>query len=236
VEIAFQSITKRFGDTVALEGVSFRAAPREVTGFVGRNGAGKTTALRVLLGLARPDEGVATFDGRHVSQVSPDMLGVAFAPAAHPKCRVKTHLDIRATRIGLPSKAVDEVLDEVSMAGFAKRKFGELSQGERQRIALAGAFLGDPQVLILDEPVNGLDPDGIIWLRDYLRSRAEQGATVLVSSHILAELDQMADSVVVLDRTVRWAGDMQQMRRDGFDTIESLYGHVSSIATKGQVS
>jgi ABC-2 type transport system ATP-binding protein len=232
LEIAFENVTKRFGGTVALEDVSFRALPGRITAFVGRNGAGKTTALRVLLGLARADTGRATLDGKGIAQAPPNTIGVMLMPAAHRSCSVRNHLGIRAMRIGLPAESVQEVLDYVDMSGFARRKMGKLSLGERQRVALAGAFMGTPKVLVLDEPANGLDPDGVIWLRDHLRWLAGQGATVLISSHILAELDQMADSVVVLDRTVRWQGDIEQMRREGFESIEGLYTQVRPRSTK----
>jgi ABC-2 type transport system ATP-binding protein len=178
-------------------------APARVTGFLGPNGAGKTTTLKVILGLARPTSGRATIDGRRYRELdSPTKrVGAVLETSSyHPGRSGRNHLRTVAAAAGIPRSRVEEVLELVAMKGSAKRRVKGYSLGMRQRLGLAAALLGDPQVLVLDEPANGLDPAGIRWLRDLLRSLAEQGRTILVSSHLLAEMEQIADDVIVIHR------------------------------------
>jgi ABC-2 type transport system ATP-binding protein len=227
MDIVFTSVSKKFGPVSALEDVSFRATAGSVTGFVGRNGAGKSTAIRILLGLAAADTGQALVGGVPAHKIDPTVLGTLMEPAAHPSCEVHDHVNVRSARLGLQSDATDAALELLELTELRRRKIGKLSLGQRQRVALASALVGNPSVVILDEPTNGLDPDGVIWLRDHLRRLADRGATVLVSSHALAELDRVVDAVVVLDRTVRWQGDITTMHREGYDDIESLFATVA---------
>ena len=196
-------LTKRFGRTVAVDDLSFRVEAGKVTGFLGPNGAGKSTTLRALLGLVRPDAGAATILGRpyrQLSEASRRVGGVLESNSFHPGRSGRNHLRALATAAGLPASRVDDVLQLVELEGASRRRVGGYSLGMRQRLSLAGALLGDPQVLILDEPANGLDPQGIRWLRDLLRSFAAEGRAVLVSSHVLAEVAQTADEVVIIHR------------------------------------
>jgi ABC-2 type transport system ATP-binding protein len=196
-------LTKRFGAVSAVDDLSFALPAGRVTGFLGPNGAGKTTTLRMLLGLVRPTAGRALFSGvpyaalaapaRHVG-------AVLEASSFHPGRRARDHLRMLALALGLPRAAVDDALERVGLADVGRRRVGGFSLGMRQRLALAGALLGSPSVLLLDEPTNGLDPAGVQWLRSLLRSEAERGATVLVSSHLLAEVAQTVDDVVIIDR------------------------------------
>ena len=201
IEVA--GLTKRFGRTVAVDDLSFRCERGAVTGFLGPNGAGKTTTLRALLGLVRPDAGTATIDGEPYARLHDPVrrVGAVLETSAfHPGRSGRNHLRVLATAARLPPTRVDEVLALVELAGDARRRVKGYSLGMRQRLALAGALLGEPEVLVLDEPANGLDPQGIRWLRDLLRSAAAEGRTVLVSSHVLAEVAQLADEVVIVDR------------------------------------
>jgi ABC-2 type transport system ATP-binding protein len=196
-------LTKTFGGTRAVDGVSFTAPSGVVTGFLGPNGAGKTTTLRILLGLARPDSGAALIDGAgYVELSSPRrVVGAVLDQAGfHPGRTGRNHLRVVARAAGLSRRRVDEVLEFVELEQAADRRVGGYSHGMRQRLALAGALLGDPRVLILDEPATGLDPAGIAWLRRLLRDWAGQGRTVLFSSHVLAEVETVADRVVIIDR------------------------------------
>jgi len=201
--IVARRLTKRFGEVTAVDGLSFEAVPGKVTGFVGPNGAGKSTTLRMLLGLVEPDDGSATILGLPYASLE-DPITVAGAvlevQSFHPLRSGRNHLRVLAATSGLPDERVDDVLDLVDLAAAADRKAGGYSLGMRQRLGLAGALLGDPRVLILDEPANGLDPQGIRWLREFLRGFAVQGNAVFVSSHLLSEMAQMADEVVVIDR------------------------------------
>jgi ABC-2 type transport system ATP-binding protein len=195
------SLTKRFGSTLAVDGLSFKAEPGRVLGFLGPNGAGKTTTLRTLLGLTLPTSGSATVDGRSYRELQDPVkvLGAVLeGPQFHPGRTGRNHLRVLATAAGLPARRVDEVLELVELAGAGGRRVKGYSLGMRQRLSLAGALLGDPRGLVLDEPANGLDPQGIRWLRDFLRARAAEGRTVLISSHVLAEVAQTVDEVVVV--------------------------------------
>jgi ABC-2 type transport system ATP-binding protein len=196
-------LTKRYGPVVAVDTLSFSVREAAVTGFLGPNGAGKTTTLRMILSLARPTSGHATVMGTsyvrldHPARTVGANLEVA---GAHPGRSGRDHLRALAAMAGFPRSRVDEVLRLVELEGAANRRAGKYSLGMRQRLGLAATLLGDPRVLILDEPANGLDPQGIRWLRDFLRSMAAEGRTVLVSSHVLAEVAQTVDDVVVIHR------------------------------------
>jgi ABC-2 type transport system ATP-binding protein len=200
-ELVIDHLTKRFGDTLAVDDLSFTVRPGVVTGFLGPNGSGKSTTMRALLGLITPTAGTASFAGRHYRELDDPALQVGAmleADAFHPSRSGRDHLRILAASARLPTRRVDEVLDIVGLSDAGDRAAGGYSLGMRQRLGLAAALLGDPQVLILDEPANGLDPQGVRWLRDLLRHHANRGATVLVSSHLLAEMALIADEVVVI--------------------------------------
>jgi ABC-2 type transport system ATP-binding protein len=199
--IAVDGLTKRYGDVTAVADLSFTVRRGAVTGFLGPNGAGKTTALKTIVGLARPTAGDVLVDG--AAPVSPDarVLGVYIEPCgAHPGRSARDHLRSLAALAGLPAGRVDEVLAIVGLEQAAGRRVGKYSTGMRQRLGLAAALLGDPEILVLDEPLNGLDPQGIRWLRRFLRERAASGRTVLLSSHVLAEAAQTVDDVVVIHK------------------------------------
>lgn len=199
--IAIERLTKRFGSVTAVNDLSFAVAPGKVTGFLGPNGAGKTTTLRLLLGLATPDSGRATIGGLSYAQHSrpAQHVGASLeASSFHPGRSARDHLRVYAPEVGVPDERCDEVLAIVGLSTAASRRVGGFSSGMRQRLALATAILGDPQVLVLDEPANGLDPEGIAWLRGFLRYLADQGRTILVSSHVLSEVAQTVDDVVII--------------------------------------
>jgi ABC-2 type transport system ATP-binding protein len=201
--VVVTGLTKRFGPVLAVDDLSFTVQPGRVTGFLGPNGAGKTTTLRLLLGLARPNAGTATIGGRpYAARRRPARhVGAALeASSFHPGRTARDHLRVFAPQLGVPDRRADEVLAQVGLADAADRRVGGFSTGMRQRLALASALLGDPQVLLLDEPANGLDPEGIAWLRQFLRWLAAQGRTVLVSSHVLSEVEQTVDDVVIIAR------------------------------------
>ena len=201
--ITISHLTKRYGPVLAVDDLSFDVHPGKVTGFLGPNGSGKTTTLRILLGLATPTSGSATIGGLAYHQL-PDparQIGAALdSNTFHPGRSATQHLKIIATAAGLPHRRVGEVLDLVGLSDAASRRVGGYSMGMRQRLSLASALLGDPGVLVLDEPLNGLDPEGIRWIRSLLRRLAAEGRTVLVSSHLLSEVAQTVDDVVVLSR------------------------------------
>jgi ABC-2 type transport system ATP-binding protein len=202
-QIEVAGLTKRFGDVTALDDLSFSVAPGVVTGFLGPNGAGKTTTLRCLLGLVRPTAGTATVGGRAYRDLPNPLTSVGAALEAadfHPGRTARAHLEVMALAAGVPAARVQSLLEQVGLAEFADRRVGGYSLGMRQRLALAQALLGDPPVLIFDEPANGLDPAGIAWLRQFLRALAGEGRTVLVSSHVLSEVQQTVDEVVVIAR------------------------------------
>lgn len=202
-DLTVSNVTKRYGDNTVVDGVSFTVHPGRVTGFLGPNGSGKTTTMKIMLDLASADEGTATIGGRRYRDI-PDparLVGVLLeANAFHPGRSGRNHLRILADAAGIPLSRVDELLDRVGLAEASDRRVGAYSLGMRQRLGLAAALLGDPPVLILDEPGNGLDPQGIRELRDLLRSRAEAGDTVFLSSHLLGELEHLADDVIVINR------------------------------------
>jgi ABC-2 type transport system ATP-binding protein len=196
-------LTKRYADVVAVDDLTFSVREGSVTGFLGPNGAGKTTTLRMVLGLARPTSGEARVEGRPYAELADPARTVGAnleVAGAHPGRSGRNHLRALAAMAGLPRSRADEVLRLVELGGAADRRAGKYSLGMRQRLGLAATLLGDPRVLVLDEPANGLDPQGIRWLRDFLRGMAAEGRTVLVSSHVLAEVAQTVDDVVVIHR------------------------------------
>jgi ABC-2 type transport system ATP-binding protein len=201
--ITISRLTKRYGPVVAVDDLSFDVHPGKVTGFLGPNGSGKTTTLRILLGLAAPTSGTATIGGLPYRKL-PDparQVGAALdGNIFHPGRTAAQHLRVTATAAGIPADRVAEVLGVVGLADAAGRRVGGYSLGMRQRLSLAGALLGDPGTLVLDEPLNGLDPEGIRWMRAMLRALAAEGRAVLVSSHLLNEVAQTVDDIVVLAR------------------------------------
>ena len=200
--IEIDSLTKTYGTTRAVDGVSFTAPTGAVTGFLGPNGAGKTTTLRVLLGLARPESGTALIDTTRYGDLARPRLEVGAVldhAGFHPGRSGEQHLRIVARGAGLPRRRVGQVLEFADLTSAKRRKVGGYSQGMRQRLALATALLGDPPVLVLDEPATGLDPAGIAWLRTQMRQWADQGRTVLFSSHVLAEVETVADQIVIIN-------------------------------------
>ncbi|MER7280234.1 ATP-binding cassette domain-containing protein [Dactylosporangium sp. NPDC000244] len=201
--IVVEELTKRYGPTVAVDGLSFTVRPGCVTGFLGPNGAGKSTTMRMILGLDRPSSGRALVDGRAYDTLDRPLRTVGAmleGRSAHPGRRARHHLRYLARSNGIPDARVEEVLELVGLAGDARRRAGGFSLGMAQRLALAAALLGDPPILLLDEPVNGLDPEGVHWLRQLLRGYAAKGRTVLISSHLMAETALTADRLVVVNR------------------------------------
>ncbi|MEX1005950.1 MAG: ATP-binding cassette domain-containing protein [Acidimicrobiia bacterium] len=199
--ITVSGITKRYGRKTAVEDITFDLTSGRVTGFVGPNGAGKSTTMRAMVGLIRPDGGEVRYHGalyRSLAQPARVVGSVLDARCMHPGRTARNHLRAMAAASRVPSQRVGAVLDEVGLGAAAGQRVGGFSLGMRQRLALAGALLGEPQALLLDEPSNGLDPDGIRWLRNHLRSFADKGGTVLVSSHLIAELSIFADDLVVV--------------------------------------
>jgi ABC-2 type transport system ATP-binding protein len=199
--IEIKGLSKRFGDVAAVDDLSFTAREGAVTGFLGPNGAGKTTTLRMLLGLVTPTSGTATVHGHEYADLPHPVQHVGAvleATSFHPGRKAHQHLRVQAIAGGISPDRADDVLDEVGLSEAANRRVKGFSLGMRQRLGLASALLGSPDVLILDEPTNGLDPEGVHWLRQYLRSFADNGGSVLVSSHLLAEVAQTVDDVVII--------------------------------------
>src|ERR671915_752299 len=223
--IEIRGMTKRFGKIEAVTDLSFEVAAGRVTGFLGPNGAGKSTTLRMLLGLIHANSGEGTFGGlRYEDLPHPSaQVGVVLEEASfHPGRSGRNHLRVLAAAGNHPDGRVEEVLDSVGLMAAANRRVKGYSMGMRQRLAIAAALLGDPEALILDEPANGLDPPGIRWMRDLLRSEAGRGRAVLVSSHLLSEVAQAADDVVVISRGV--------LRASG--TLESVLGGTDGPVTR----
>ena len=215
------ALSKRFGETLAVERLSFSVGAGRIVGFLGPNGAGKTTTMRALLGLVRPTAGTATIDGRRYPELEHPAQTVGAlldGDDIHPGRSGRNHLRVLARAAGVAPARVDELLELVGLRDVADRRAGGYSMGMRQRLGLAAALLGDPHVLVLDEPANGLDPQGIRWLRNFLRAQAGEGRAILVSSHVLAEISQVADEVVVINhgRSVLQAPLAELMaQRDG---------------------
>jgi ABC-2 type transport system ATP-binding protein len=201
--IEVRGLRKRYGRTLAVDELSFAVRPGQVTGFVGPNGAGKSTTMRMILGLDAPDAGAALVGGRRYRSLRTPLRHVGAlldAAAVHPGRRARDHLLWMAHYNGLPRRRVDDLLDVVGLASVARKRAGGFSLGMRQRLGIAAALLGDPPVLIFDEPVNGLDPEGIHWIRGFLRSLAAEGRAILVSSHLMSELEDTADHLIVIGR------------------------------------
>jgi ABC-2 type transport system ATP-binding protein len=201
--IEVEGLTKRYGSTLAVDGLSFTVTPGTVTGFLGPNGAGKSTTMRAILGLVHPSEGRTAVLGMPYGELDRPVRRVGALLEtfdAHPGRSGRNHLRVIAVAGGIPRSRADEVLALVDMGSAGRRRVKGYSLGMRQRLALAAALLGDPEVLVLDEPANGLDPQGVRWLRDFLRSLAGEGRTILISSHVLAEVAQTVDEVVIIHR------------------------------------
>jgi ABC-2 type transport system ATP-binding protein len=237
--ITVDGLTKRYGPVTAVDRLSFVAEPGLVTGFLGPNGAGKTTTLRMLLGLVRPTAGSALIDSRRYADLPEPRRAVGAvleATGFHPGRRGRDHLRVLAQAGGVPRARVDEVLDRVGLAGAADRRVGGYSLGMRQRLGLASALLGDPAVLILDEPANGLDPAGMAELRELLRGLAAEGRTVLMSSHVLSEVAQTVDRVVIVaDGTLRFQGPPAELTAVQGESLEAAFLRLTSGGT-GTVS
>ncbi len=201
--VVAESLTKRFGSVVAVDDLSFALAPGTITGFLGPNGAGKTTTLRMLLGLAAPTSGRALVLGRPYADLDRPALSVGAVLEAtdfHPGRSGRDHLRTLGRAVNVPDSRTEEVLRTVELQKAGKRRVKGYSLGMRQRLGIAGALLGDPELLILDEPANGLDPEGVRWLRDFLRAFVSEGRTVLISSHVLAEVAQTVDQVLIINQ------------------------------------
>jgi ABC-2 type transport system ATP-binding protein len=225
--LEFNGLSKHFGTVRAVDNLSFSVEPGRVTGFLGPNGSGKTTTLRMLLGLVHPSAGSATIGGRAYQDLdnpTATVGAVLEATSFHPARRARTHLRMAAAAGGHDEKRADAVLDLVGLSGDAKRKVGGFSMGMRQRLELATALVGDPGVLILDEPSNGLDPQGIAWLRDFMQYLAGEGRTVLVSSHLLAEMAQTIDDAVIVS--------FGQLKAQG--TLEQITGGMTGMVMRAR--
>ncbi len=223
--IEIDGVRKRYGQVQAVDDLSFTVAAGRVTGFLGPNGAGKSTTLRMLLGLVRPDGGTATFGGRRYEELEHPsaQVGAVLEDASfHPGRSGRNHLRVLAAAGGHPPRRVDEVLEHVGLTPARDRRVKGYSMGMRQRLALAAALLGDPEVLVLDEPTNGLDPPGIRWMRGLLRAEAQRGRAVVVSSHLLAEVAQSVDDVVVIAHGA--------LRAEG--TLETVLGSAGGPVTR----
>lgn len=234
-DIRVDGLTKRYGRRTAVDDLSFTARPGRVTGFFGPNGAGKTTALKAVVGLARPTAGRAFLRGTPVTATRPDarLLGVHIEPCgAHPGRTGRAHLRSLAAMAGLPRRRVGEVLELVGLAEAAGRRVGKYSMGMRQRLGLAAALLGDPEILVLDEPVNGLDPEGVRWLRTLLRDRAANGGTILLSSHMLGEAARTVDDVIMIARgRLVHEGTIRDLERSG-DSLEDVFLELTGGANR----
>jgi len=221
-QIEVRGLSKRFGDLVAVDALSFSVSPGRITGFLGPNGAGKTTTLRMLLGLVRPTSGEGLIGGARYADLPAPLSTVGAALEAtsfHPGRSGRDHLRVLAATHRIPDQRVDDLLELVGIPAAARKRAGGYSMGMRQRLGLAAALLGDPQVLVLDEPANGLDPEGISWLRGFLRRLAAEGKTILISSHLLTEVEQTVDDVVIIANG--------HLVRQG--TIEELHGDPTTL-------
>jgi ABC-2 type transport system ATP-binding protein len=201
--IKIDHLTKRYGDTLAVDDLDFEVKPGVVTGFLGPNGSGKSTTMRIILGLDHPSKGQATVNGSKYTDLRDPMREVGAlldAKAIHPGRTARNHLRALAASNQIASSRVDEVLDFVGIAAVANKKVGTFSLGMSQRLGIAGALMGDPGILLFDEPVNGLDPEGIRWIREFFRALANEGRTVFVSSHLMSEMAVSADEIIVIGR------------------------------------
>ncbi|MEU2203836.1 ATP-binding cassette domain-containing protein [Microbacterium oleivorans] len=201
--IVAEGLTKKYGDKTAVDGIDFAVQPGKVTGFLGPNGAGKSTTMRMIVGLDRPTAGRVTLDGREYRSMRSPLTEVGIlldAKAVHTGRSARSHLRAMAATHGIPRSRVDEVIEITGLQSVAGKRAGGFSLGMGQRLGIAAALLGDPRTLILDEPVNGLDPEGVRWVRQFVRAQAAEGRTVLLSSHLMSEMSQTADHVIVLGR------------------------------------
>jgi ABC-2 type transport system ATP-binding protein len=235
VAVRVDHLTKRFGNVTAVDDLSFTVNTSTVVGFLGPNGAGKSTTLRMLLGLMRPTNGQAAILSRPYRELSDPLrsVGALLDPQVfHSGRSGRDALRITAIAAGIPLSRVDEVLALVGLSKAARRKVGGYSTGMRQRLGLANALLGDPQLLVLDEPANGLDPEGMRWLRDLLRSLADEGRTVLVSSHVLAEVAQLADEVIIITRgRLVTKGPLAQLQAKGEGRVTARSPQAADLVT-----
>ncbi|MBP2620515.1 ABC transporter ATP-binding protein [Streptococcus panodentis] len=224
--VKIEGVCKKHGDRQILKDISFRAGSGRITAFLGPNGAGKSSTLRILLGLDRADAGEAVFDGRTYSSLPYPLktVGATFdGIGGLPSRRVCDHLQIIAASNAIPKSRIDEVLEMTGIAHKKKALLSSLSLGEGQRLGLAAALLGDPQFLILDEPTNGLDPSGIKWFRSFIRQQADRGKTVLLSSHILSEVQMVTDDVVLIHQgRIIERGTLEEVLQ-GADSLEELF-------------
>lgn len=226
--ITLNGLTKRYGETVAVDGLTLEIAPGRVTGFLGPNGSGKSTTMRMILGLDAPTRGQALIDGECYAELRHPLRKVGAlldAKSLHPGRRARSHLIAMARSNGIPLSRVDEVLGIVGLEKVARKRAGSFSLGMGQRLGIAGALLGDPEILILDEPVNGLDPDGVRWVRELVRDLAAEGRTVFVSSHLMSEMQLTAGHLVVIGKG--------RLIADG--PIESIIGNSSATAVRVRV-
>jgi ABC-2 type transport system ATP-binding protein len=233
--IEVRELTKRYGSTLAVDGLSFAVRPGMVTGFLGANGSGKSTTMRLILGLDRPDAGQARIGGRPFGELRWPLReagALLEARAFHPGRSARDHLAALAASNDIGRRRVDEVLDQVGLTSVARRRAGKFSMGMAQRLGIAAALLGDPPVLLLDEPVNGLDPAGIRWIRDLLTSLAAQGRTVFVSSHLISEIALMAEHLVVIGQGRLLADASVAQLSAGASSLEAAFLKLSEDSTE----
>ncbi|MEU0603100.1 ATP-binding cassette domain-containing protein [Streptomyces sp. NPDC006393] len=227
-------LTKRYRTALAVDALTFTAEPGKITGFLGPNGAGKSTTMRIVLGLDRPDAGRALVDGRPYRSYRHPLrhLGALLeARSVHPGRTARHHLEWLAQTQGIAGRRVGEVLERVGLADAADRRVGGYSLGMGQRLGVAAALLGDPPVVMLDEPMNGLDPEGMVFIRGLLRTLADEGRTVLVSSHLMAEMERLADRLVVIGRGRLLADTTPARMRAGHDSLEDAFLALTRTAT-----
>jgi ABC-2 type transport system ATP-binding protein len=233
--IEASGLTKRYGSTVAVDGLSFDVRPGTVTGFLGPNGSGKSTTMRMIMGLDRPDAGQARIGGRRYRDLRWPLREVGAlleARGFHPGRPARAHLTALAVSNGIPAARVDKVLAQTGLTEVAGRRPGKFSLGMAQRLGIATALLGDPRVLLLDEPVNGLDPEGIRWIRNLLKALAAEGRTVFVSSHLISEMALMADHLIVIGRGTLLADTTVAELSARADSLEDAFFNLTATATQ----
>lgn len=233
--IEITELTKRYGRTTAVDSLTFIAKPGQVTGFLGPNGAGKSTTMRLVLGLDRADDGVALVSGRPYptySQPLHELGALLEASSVHPGRTAYHHLRWLAQTHGIGKSRVATVLEHAGLGDVARRRVGTFSLGMRQRLGVATALLGDPGVIMLDEPMNGLDPEGMVWMRELLRELGDEGRTVLVSSHLMSEMERTADHLIVIGRGRLLADTTPTELRAGHDSLEDAFLDLTRAATE----